>query len=142
MSETNGASQAGPPRSLKAQGKRQQRRGKGAEAPKVPQSPGSPCLTAAALAPPVSSVPSSCPTKSCPVPAARRRVPLAVVSAAQNGCALPAPPARALNVTFEVCKIDGSPSTATPAATSEPQFSVWENVQNILNKQNGPSVPK
>ncbi|NWI70228.1 KI18B protein, partial [Todus mexicanus] len=141
LTETTSASQSGPPHSLKARLKRQQRRGKEAEAPRAPLSSASPQLTAAAPAPPVSPVPSSCTSQPCPLPGAESRVPL-LMSAAQNGCALPAPPVHNLNATFEICKSSGTPGTAKPAASSQPQFSVWENVQNILNKPGGPFVPK
>ncbi|NXT87530.1 KI18B protein, partial [Anhinga rufa] len=135
------ASQSGTPRSLKAQMKCQRRGGKAAETPRVTQNPGSPCLKAAAQPPPVSPVLSCCAPKICPLMVTKSRVPLAV-SVAQNCCTLPALPIRDLNVTFEICEDNGSPSTAKPAAFSLPEFPVWENVQSLLNKQDGPFVPK
>ncbi|NXX57410.1 KI18B protein, partial [Scopus umbretta] len=132
-SETNSASQLGTSRSLKTQMKRQRRRGKAAETPRVAQTPGPACLKAAA---PVSPVPSCCTPKICPLTVTKSRVPLAM-SAAQNQSTLSALPIHDLNVTFEVCKDDGSPGTAQAAA-----FSVGENAQSLVNKQDGPSVPK
>ncbi|NXC74711.1 KI18B protein, partial [Anhinga anhinga] len=140
-SEMDNASQSGTPRSLKAQMKCQRRGGKAAKTPRVTQNPGSPCLKAAAQPPPVSPMPSCCTPKICPLTVTKSRVPLAV-SAAQNCCTLPALPIRDLNVTFEICEDNGSPSTANPPAFSVPEFPVWEDVQSLLNKQDGPFVPK
>ncbi|XP_075379187.1 kinesin-like protein KIF18B isoform X1 [Mycteria americana] len=140
-SEMNSASQLGTPRSLKTRMKRQRRGGKAAETPRATQSPGTPCLRAAAQAPPVSPVPSCCIPKICPLTVTKSRVPLAM-SAAQNRCGLPAPPTHDMNVTFEVCEDSGSPGAAKPAAFSVPEFPVWENVQSLLNKQDGHFVPK
>ncbi|XP_050767747.1 kinesin-like protein KIF18B [Gymnogyps californianus] len=140
-SEMNSASQSGTPRSLKMRMKRQRRCGKEAETPRAAQSPGTPCLKAAAQAPPVSPVPSCCTPKICPLTVTKNRVPL-VMSAAQNCCTLPALPVHDLNVTFEICKDSGSPGAAKPAAFSLPELSVWENVQGLLNKPGGPFVPK
>ncbi|NWI29333.1 KI18B protein, partial [Sula dactylatra] len=140
-SEMDSASQSGAPCSLKAQMKCQQRGGKAAETPRVTQNPGSPCLKAAAQPPPVSPVPSCCSPKICPFTVTKSRVPLAV-SAAQNCCTLPALPVHDLNVTFEICEDNSSPSTAKPAAFSLPEFPDWENTQSLLNKQDGPFVSK
>ncbi|NXR01523.1 KI18B protein, partial [Sagittarius serpentarius] len=140
-SEMNKASQSGTPRSLKKQMKRQRRCGKEAETPRVAQRPGTSCLKAAAQAPPVSPVPSCCTPKICPLTVTKSRVPLAV-SAAQNSSALPAMPVHDLNVTFEICRYSSSPDVAAPAAFSTSEFSVWENVQSLLNKQDSLFVPK
>ncbi|NXE82518.1 KI18B protein, partial [Cochlearius cochlearius] len=140
-SEMNSASQLGTPRSLKTRVKRQRRGGKAAETPRVAQNPGTACLKAAAQAPPVSPIPSCCTPKICPLTVTKSRVPLAM-SAAQNGCALSALPITDLNVTFEICQDNGSPDEDKPAALSLPEFPVWENVQSLLNKQDGPFVPK
>ncbi|NWH48504.1 KI18B protein, partial [Fregata magnificens] len=140
-SEMNSTSQSGTPRRLKTRMKRQRRGGKAAEAPGVTQTPGTPCLKAAAQAPPVSPVPSCCTPKICPLTVTKGRMPLAM-SAAQNCCTLPALPVHDLNVTFEICKDDGSPGVANPAAFSLPEFPACENVQSLLNKQDGPFVPK
>ncbi|KFQ77279.1 Kinesin-like KIF18B, partial [Phoenicopterus ruber ruber] len=140
-SEMNSASQSGTSRSLKTRIKRQRRARREAETPGVTQSPGPPCLKAAAQAPPVSLVPSCCTPKICPLTVTKSRVPLAM-SAAQNRCALPPLPAPDLNVTFEVCEDSSSPGAAEPAAFSCPEFPVWENVQSLLHKQDGPFVPK
>ncbi|XP_074972833.1 kinesin-like protein KIF18B isoform X3 [Phalacrocorax aristotelis] len=140
-SQMDSASQSGTPCSLKAQMKCQHRGGKAAETPRVTQNPGSPCLEEASQPPPVSPVPSCCTPKICPRTVTKSRVPLAV-SAAQNCCTLPALPIHDLNVTFEICEDSGSPSLAKPAAFSLPEFPVCENVQNLLNKQVGPFVPK
>ncbi|KFR05006.1 Kinesin-like KIF18B, partial [Nipponia nippon] len=140
-SEMNNTSQQGTSRSLKARTKRQRRGGKAAETPRVTQSLGSPCLKAAAQALPVSPVPSCCTPKICPLTVTKSRVPL-TMSAAQNRCSLSALPVHDLNVTFEVCEDNDSPGVANPAAFSLPQFPAWENVQSLLNKQDGPFVPK
>ncbi|KAM9656238.1 kinesin-like protein KIF18B [Morphnus guianensis] len=132
---------SGNPRSLKTQMKRQQRCGKKAETPRAMQSLGTSCLKAAAQTPPVSPVPSRCTPKICTLTVTKSHVPLAV-SAAQNCCTWPALPVHDLNVTFEICKSCDSPDMAEPAAFSMPEFSVWDNVQSILNKQNKPFVPK
>lgn len=47
-----------------------------------------------------------------------------------------------LNVIFEICKDNGSPDVDKPAALSLPEFPAWENVQSLLNKQDGPFMPK
>ncbi|KAF1552248.1 Kinesin-like protein KIF18B, partial [Eudyptula minor] len=140
-SEMNSASQSGTTCSLKMQMKHQWRSGKEAETPRVTQSLGTPCLKAAAQALPVSPVASCCTPKICPLTVTKSRVPLAM-SAAQNCCTLPALPVHDLNVTFEVCKDSSSLGVAEPAAFSLPEFAVWENVQSLLNKQEGPFVPK
>ncbi|KFQ64430.1 Kinesin-like KIF18B, partial [Pelecanus crispus] len=140
-SETNSASQLGTARSLKMQVKRQRRGGKAAETPRVTQNPGTTCLKAAAQATPVSSVPSCCTPKICPLTVTKSRVPLAM-SAAQNCCTVPDLPVHDLNVTFEVCEYNGSPGAAEPAAFSLPEFPVWENVQSLLNEEASPFVPK
>ncbi|KAM6042964.1 kinesin-like protein KIF18B isoform 1-T1 [Theristicus caerulescens] len=140
-SEMNSSSQLGTSRSLKAWTKRQRRGGKAAETPRVMQSPGSPCLKAAAQALPVSPVPSCCTPKICPLTVTKSRVPLAT-SAAQNSCSLSALPVHDLNVTFEVCEDDSSPCVANPAAFSLPESPVRENVPSLLNKQDGPFGPK
>ncbi|XP_009326672.1 PREDICTED: kinesin-like protein KIF18B, partial [Pygoscelis adeliae] len=140
-SEMNSASQSGTPCSLKMQMKCQRRGGKEAETPRATQSLGTPCLKAAAQALPVSPVPSCCTPKICPLTVTKSRVPLAV-SAAQNCCTLPALPVHDLNVTFEICEDSSSLGVAEPAAFSLPEFPVWENVQSLLNKQEGPFVPK
>ncbi|NXO47106.1 KI18B protein, partial [Aramus guarauna] len=135
-SEMNSSSQLGTPRSLKRRVKRQRRRGKEAETPRETQSLGTPCLKAAAPAPPISPVPSCCASKICPSTVTKSRLPLAM-SAAQN-CTLPALPVHDLNATFEICEGDA----ASLAAVSLPEFPAWENVQSLLNKQDGPLVPK
>ncbi|NWY49472.1 KI18B protein, partial [Chionis minor] len=140
-SEIRNTSRLETPRSLKVQIKRQRRDGQEEETPGVMQNPGSPCLKAAAQAPPVSPVPSCWTSKICPTTVTKSRMPLAV-SAAQNCCTLPTAPSRNLNVTFEVCEDSDSPGTVKPVAYSLPEFSVWENVQSLLNKQDGPIVPK
>ncbi|KFM13312.1 Kinesin-like KIF18B, partial [Aptenodytes forsteri] len=137
-SEMNSASQSGTPRSLKMQMKHQRRGGKEAETPRATQSLGTSCLKAAAQALPVSPVPSCCTPKICPLTVTKSRVPLAM-SAAQNCCTLPV---HDLNVTFEICEDSSSLGVAEPAAFSLPEFPVWENVQSLLNKQEGPFVPK
>lgn len=137
----NSASQSGTTCSLKMQMKHQWRSGKEAETPRVTQSLGTPCLKAAAQALPVSPVASCCTPKICPLTVTKSRVPLAM-SAAQNCCTLPALPVHDLNVTFEVCKDSSSLGVAEPAAFSLPEFPVWENVQSLLNKQEGPFAPK
>ncbi|XP_042643301.1 kinesin-like protein KIF18B [Tyto alba] len=139
--EMNSPSQPGTPRSLKQQMKCQQRRGKEAETPRAAQSPGVPCLKAAAQPRPVSLVPSSFTPKNCPLTATKSRVPLAM-SAAQNHCPLPVVPVHDLNVTFEICEDSALPNVAEPAAFSLPELSIWDNVQGLLNKQDGPFVPK
>ncbi|NXJ55473.1 KI18B protein, partial [Spizaetus tyrannus] len=131
----------GNPRSLKTQMKRQRRCGKKVETPRAMQSLGTSCLKAAAQTPPVSPVPSRCTPKICTLTVTKSHVPLAV-SAAQNCCTWPALPVHDLNVTFEICKECDSPGMAKPAAFSTPEFSVWDNVQSILNKQDRPFVPK
>ncbi|KFO09825.1 Kinesin-like KIF18B, partial [Balearica regulorum gibbericeps] len=136
-SEMSSSSQLGTSRSLKRQGKRQQRRGKEAETPMETQSPGSPCLKAAAPAPPISPVPSCCTSKVCLPTVTKSRPPLAML-AAQNRCAPPAAPIHDLNVTFEIRKADA----ASLAAFGLPGFPDWENDQSLPNKQDGPSVPK
>ncbi|NXL52804.1 KI18B protein, partial [Podilymbus podiceps] len=143
-SEKSNASQSGTSRSLKTRMKRQGRIRREAETLGVTQSPGLPCLKAEAQATPISSVPSCCTPKTCPLTVTKTRMPL-TMSAAQNLCALPAQPAlpaHDLNVTFEICKDTGSPGMAKPAAFNLPEFSIWENVQSLLNKQDGPFVPK
>ncbi|NXV52602.1 KI18B protein, partial [Uria aalge] len=140
MNDDN-ASQPATPRSLKTRIKRQRRSGKEAEAPQATQSPGSPCLKAAALTPLVSAVPSCFTSKICPLTVTKSRVPLAV-SAAQNCCALPAAPVRDLNVTFEICEVGGSPGAAEPVAFSLSEFPVWDNIQSFLNKPDGPVANK
>lgn len=105
------------------------------------QSLGISCLKAAAQTPPVSPVPSRCTPKICTLTVTKSHVPLAVL-AAQNCCTWPALPIHDLNVTFEICKACDSPGMAEPAAFSTPEFSVWDNVQSILNKQDRPFVPK
>ncbi|XP_054657537.1 kinesin-like protein KIF18B [Grus americana] len=136
-SEMSGSSQSGTPRNLKRRVKRQRRRGKEAETPMETQSPGSPCLKAAAPAPPISPVPSCCTSKVCVPTVTKSRLPLAM-SAAQNRCTLPALPIHDLNATFEICEGD----EASLAAFSLPGFPARENVQSLLNKQDDPSVPK
>ncbi|NXE11788.1 KI18B protein, partial [Lophotis ruficrista] len=138
ISERNGIPQSGTPCSLKKQKKRQQRSGRKAKAPGAAQSPGTPCLKAEAQEPPLSLEPSCCTPKICPVTVTKSCVPLAI-SAAQN-CR--SPPAHELNVTYEICRDGGSPAAAKPAAPCLPEFSIWENVQKLLNKQEGPFVPK
>uniref|UniRef100_A0A8C0BLQ6 Kinesin-like protein n=1 Tax=Buteo japonicus TaxID=224669 RepID=A0A8C0BLQ6_9AVES len=131
----------GNPDSLKTQKKRQRGCGKKAETPRAMQSLGISCLKAAAQTPPVSPVPSRCTPKICTLTVTKSHAPLAV-SAAQNCCTCPALPVHDLNVTFEICKGCDSPGMAKPAAFSTPEFSVWDNVQSILNKQDRPFVPK
>ncbi|NXF51605.1 KI18B protein, partial [Oceanites oceanicus] len=140
-SEVNSASPLGTPCSLEMQMKHQQRGGKEAETPRATQSAGNPCIKAAAQTPPVSPVPLCRIPKICSLTVIKSRVPLAV-SAAQNRYVQPAMPVHELNVTFEVCKDSSSPGTANPDAFSLPEFPVWENVQNHLNKQDSPFVPK
>ncbi|NXN63401.1 KI18B protein, partial [Himantopus himantopus] len=140
-SEMNTASQSGARRSLETRIKRQRRGGKEAETPRVMQNPGSPCLKAAAQAPPFSPVPSCYTSKTCPPTVTKSRVPLAM-SAAQNCCTLPAVAIHDLNVTFDVCEDGGSPGAAEPVAVSLPQFPAWDNVQSLQNKQDGPVVPR
>ncbi|NWU48539.1 KI18B protein, partial [Dromas ardeola] len=135
------ASQLATPRSLKMRIKRQRRSGKEAETPQPAQSPGSPCLKAAAQTPLVSPVPSCCTSKICPLTVTKSRVPLAM-SAAQNCCTLPAAPVRDLNVTFEICEDSDSPGAVKPVAFSLSEFPVWDNIQSFLNKQDGPVAPK
>ncbi|NXV22893.1 KI18B protein, partial [Cepphus grylle] len=137
----NNASQPATPRSLKTRIKRQRRSGKEAEAPQATQSPGSPCLKAAAQTPLVSAVPSCFTSKICPLTVTKSRVPLAM-SAAQNCCTLPAAPVRDLNVTFEICEVGGSPGAADPVAFSLSEFPVWDNIQSFLKKPDGPVAPK
>ncbi|XP_010123860.1 PREDICTED: kinesin-like protein KIF18B, partial [Chlamydotis macqueenii] len=138
ISERNSIPQLRTPCSLKKWKKHQQRSGKKARAPRAAQSPGTPCLKAEAQKPPLSLEPSCCTPKICPVTVTKNCVPLAM-SAAQN-CR--SPPAHELNVTYEVCRDSGSPAVAKPAAPSLPEFSIWEDVQKLLNKQEGPFVPK
>ncbi|NXW24583.1 KI18B protein, partial [Circaetus pectoralis] len=132
---------SGNPRSLKMQMKRQRRCGKKAETPRAMQNLGTSCLKAAAQTPPVSPVPSRCTPKICTLTVTKSHVPLAV-SAAQNCYTWPALPVHDLNVTFEICKGCDSPGMAKTAAFSTPEFSVRDNVQSILNKQDRPFVPK
>ncbi|KAM9215142.1 kinesin-like protein KIF18B [Leptosomus discolor] len=139
--ETTRAARLGTPRSLRAQMKRQRRRGKAAEAPGTPQTSSTPCLKAAPQAPPVSPVPSSSTPKTCPLTLLKSPVPLALL-AAQNTSTLPAAPVHALNVTFEVCQVTSPCDVIDPAAYIEPEVPVWDNVQGILNKQDGPFIPK
>lgn len=140
-SEMSTDSQSGAPRSLETRIKRQRRGGKEAETPKVTQNPGSPCLKAAAQAPPVSPVPSCYTSKICPPTVTKSRVPLAV-SAAQNCCTLPAVPVHDLNVTFDVSEDGRSPSAAELVTISLSEFPVWDNIQSLQNKQDGPVVPR
>ncbi|NXE28066.1 KI18B protein, partial [Ardeotis kori] len=138
ISERNSIPQSGTPCSLKKQKKRQQRSGKKAKAPRAAQSPGTPCLKAEAQEPPLSLEPSCCTPKICPVTLTKSCVPLAM-SAAQNRRS---PRAHELNVTYEIRGDSGSPAAAEPAAPSLPEFSIWENIQKLLNEQEGPVVPK
>ncbi|NXA19333.1 KI18B protein, partial [Ibidorhyncha struthersii] len=140
-SEMNTPSQSGAPHSLETQIKRQRRGGKEAETPRVMQNPSSPCLKAAAQAPPISPVPSCYTSEICPLTVTKSRVPLAM-SAAQNCCTLPTMAAHELNVTFDVCEDTGSPGATKPVAVSVPQFTVWDDVQSLQNKQDGPVVPR
>ncbi|NXK12695.1 KI18B protein, partial [Herpetotheres cachinnans] len=140
-SEMNSTSQLETPCSLKTPTKRQRSCEEEAETPRVTQSPGTPCLKAAAQAPPVSPVSSCCTPKTCLLTATKNRVPL-VVSAAQNGCTQPAPPVHNLNVTFDIHEDSSSPGAAKPVAFNQPEFSIWESVQNLLNKQDSTFVPK
>ncbi|XP_064895905.1 kinesin-like protein KIF18B isoform X4 [Columba livia] len=137
----NSTFQVETPRSLKRRVKRQRSSGSAAETLGVMLSPGSPCLAAAAQVPLVSPLPLYCTPKICPLTVPKSRVPLAV-SAAQNCCTAPAAPAHKLNVTFDVGEYSGSPGAADPAAFSGPEISIWENVQSLLNKQDGPFVPR
>ncbi|NXP04567.1 KI18B protein, partial [Thinocorus orbignyianus] len=141
-SEMSNASLLASPRSFKTQIKRSRRVEREAEALWEPQSPASPCLKAAAQAPLVSPLPSSCTSKICPLTVTKSRLPLAV-SAAQNCCSPLAAPVRDLNATFEICSIDNYPdgeAKALPFIVSEPP--AWDNTQSCLNKPNGPVVPK
>ncbi|NXJ71322.1 KI18B protein, partial [Rostratula benghalensis] len=140
-SEMNNASPSATPHSLKAQIKRPRRVGSEAEDAQEPQSPGSPRLEAAAQAPLLSPLPSSCTSKICPLTVTKGRLPLAV-SAAQNCCSLPAAPVHDLNVTFEICADGGSPGEAKPVPISLSEFPGWDNIQSFLNKPDGPVVPK
>ncbi|NXK28438.1 KI18B protein, partial [Arenaria interpres] len=140
-SEMRNASQSATPRSLKTQSKRPRRDGREAETPQEPQSPGSPCLKAVAQAALVSPLPSSCTSKICPLTVTKGRLPLAM-SAAQNGCSLPDTGRSNLNVTFEICTDGGSPGPAKPVPFSLAEFPVWDNIQSLLNKPDGPIVPK
>ncbi|XP_074782630.1 uncharacterized protein LOC141970145 isoform X3 [Athene noctua] len=85
------------------------------------------------------------PTSVAPGPIKRRGTTTShmspVSSAAQNRRTLPAVPVHNLNETFEVSNSSGSPSVAEAAASSLPEFSIWESVQSHLNKQDGPVVP-
>ncbi|XP_065712171.2 kinesin-like protein KIF18B isoform X2 [Patagioenas fasciata] len=137
----NSTFQVETPRSLKRRVKRQRSSGSAAEIPGPMLSPGSPCLAAAAQAPLVSPLPSYYTPKICPLTVPKSRVPLAV-SAAQNCHTVPAAPAHKLNVTFDVCEYSGVPGAADLAAFSGPEFSIWENVQSLLNKQDGPLMPR
>ncbi|XP_027638921.2 kinesin-like protein KIF18B [Falco peregrinus] len=140
-SEVNSASQVGAPCSLKTQTKLQRRCGKEAETPRVTPSPGTLCLKAAAQAPPVSPVSSCCTPGTSLLTATKRCVPL-MVSAAQNGCTQPALPVHNLNVTFDIYEDSSSPGADKPVAFNPSEFSVWESIQNILNKQNSVFVAK
>ncbi|XP_074782629.1 uncharacterized protein LOC141970145 isoform X2 [Athene noctua] len=86
------------------------------------------------------------PTSVAPGPIKRRGTTTShmspVSSAAQNRRTLPAVPVHNLNETFEVSNSSGSPSVAEAAASSLPEFSIWESVQSHLNKQDGPVVPQ
>ncbi|NXU50050.1 KI18B protein, partial [Turnix velox] len=140
--EMNNPSQPGSPHSLKPCMKRQRRGGEEAESPQGMQSPGSPCLQAAAQTPLVAPESSCCSTsKPCPGNASKCRVPLAVL-AAQNCCVLPSLPPHNLNVTFEICKIEGSPAEVKPVPFSLSEISNWDNKQDIHEKQDEPVVPK
>ncbi|KAM6368449.1 kinesin-like protein KIF18B [Pluvialis apricaria] len=136
-SEMNTDSQSGTPCTIETQIKRKR---KEAEAPRVMQSPGSPSLKAAAQAPPVSPVPPCYTTKICPSTVTKSHVPLAI-SAAQNCSTLPAVPVHDLNVTFDVYEDSGSPRAAMPVSISLSELPVWENIQDLRNKQDGPIVP-
>ncbi|KAM8988541.1 kinesin-like protein KIF18B [Ara ararauna] len=136
-SEQGSASPSGPRRGVKRPMKHQQGCGKAAESPR-PQSPGTPCLEAEAPASPGSPVPPSCAPKICPATVTKGRVPLAM-SAAQTHCSLPA---HDLNVTFEVCEDERSPSAFVPIAIDLPEFSEGEKSQCQQKKQEGTCVPK
>ncbi|XP_074782542.1 kinesin-like protein KIF18B [Athene noctua] len=86
------------------------------------------------------------PTSVAPGPIKKRGTTTShmspVSSAAQNRRTLPAVPVHNLNETFEVSNSSGSPSVAEAAASSLPEFSIWESVQSHLNKQDGPVVPQ
>ncbi|XP_026720550.1 kinesin-like protein KIF18B isoform X2 [Athene cunicularia] len=86
------------------------------------------------------------PTSVAPGPIKRKGTTTShtslVSSAAQNRRTLPAVPVHNLNETFEVSKGSGSPSVAEAAASSLPEFSIWESVQSHLNKQDGPVMPQ
>ncbi|NXJ86030.1 KI18B protein, partial [Trogon melanurus] len=142
-SEKKSASQPGAPCSLKTRPKRQRRCAKEAKAPRVAPIVDSPCPEAAAPALPISPVAPAFTPKICPLTATKSRAPL-VTSAAQNHRASAArrrcaPPAPSLNVTFEIGKVGALPE---PADFSTPQHPDWESVQNLLNKQESPLVPK
>ncbi|NWU73253.1 KI18B protein, partial [Pterocles burchelli] len=128
-SEMISAPQPGSPHSLKMPMKRSWRGEKEAEAPRTPPNPGTSCPKAAAPAPPVSPLPSCCTPKVTSPLATISRMPLAV-SPAQNHCTQPALPTKKLNVTFEICKIDSSPS----AAAGLPEFPGWESVPNLTKR--------
>ncbi|KFV86614.1 Kinesin-like KIF18B, partial [Struthio camelus australis] len=145
-SEMRSTSGRGTPHSLKTQAKRQRkssppdlRKGSGreAETPGVMQSQGthSPKETKS------SQLPPSCTPKICPSTVTKRRAPLAT-SAAQNCCTPAALTLRDLNMTFDLSEDSSSPDMAKPVTFSLPQFPSWENVQCLLNKQDGPFGPR
>ncbi|KAM6312136.1 kinesin-like protein KIF18B [Podargus strigoides] len=122
-------SQSGTLHRLQTPVKRQRRGGKEAETLRATQSPGPPCLKAAASVCCVSQGLSySTPKTGC--------VPLLTL-AAQNCCTLPTP-VHILNVTYE-CVDSGSPQ---PVNIILPEFSMWENVQGLPKQQDGPFMPK
>lgn len=134
-SETRSASPPGSPRGTWSQVKRQRSSGREAETPRAVQSLGGPCPTAAVLAPSASPVPLGSTAE-----VTKGQVPLALL-ATQSGCDHQLDsPARALNTTFEICKIgDDARGEARLAALDTVQLCLQERV---LHKQDGPVTPK
>ncbi|XP_071584641.1 kinesin-like protein KIF18B isoform X2 [Heliangelus exortis] len=130
-SETRSNSQPGTPHIPRAQ-RRSQRGGEEAAEPQgLRQSPGSPCLAAAAAQPlGLSPVPWCCPQTL-----SKARGPLSTL-AAQNGGTLPVPPPRVLNLTYEICDSPQSPAPNLPGPPG------WESTQNLRNKQDGSFPPR
>ncbi|NXS95797.1 KI18B protein, partial [Jacana jacana] len=133
-SEMNGPSPPASPPSLTRPIKRLRRVGGEAETPQEPQSLGSPCLKEGAQTPLVSLPPSPYTSKTCRLTVTKGRVPL-VLLAAQNCCFLPDAPVHDLNVTYEICSMEGFLGEAN-------DFPSWDNTIFFLGKPDVPIVPE
>ncbi|XP_067412342.1 kinesin-like protein KIF18B [Emydura macquarii macquarii] len=84
---------------------------------------------------------SYCVPKPCPSTVTKSRMPL-TTSAAQNCCTPATLTIQDLNITFDLAEDNCSSGVANPVKFSAAGFPGWENVQCILQKPEGPFMPR